>query len=179
MDGRDKRGVAQFGSAPASGAGGRRFESGRPDHIIGVIGASNATRRDYNNAYQLGLKLGELGYPVICGGLTGVMEAVAKGVAEKGGVTIGVVPTANRNDANDYITIPIATGIGHARNVIIASTADALIAVGGEYGTLSEIAFALKMGKPVIGILSWDIPGVFSVSSVEEAVAKLREVLGL
>lgn len=106
------------------------------------------------------------------------MEAVAKGIAEKGGVTIGVVPTYNRNDANQFITYPIATGIGHARNIIIASTADALIAVGGEYGTLSEIAFSLKMGKPVISLFSWDIPGVINVNSVEEAISKLLEVLG-
>ncbi|WP_083498569.1 TIGR00725 family protein [Thermosulfidibacter takaii] len=146
--------------------------------MIGVIGASLASPRDYKNAYELGLRLGELGYPVICGGLTGVMEAVAKGIAEKGGVTIGVVPTYNRNDANQFITYPIATGIGHARNIIIASTADALIAVGGEYGTLSEIAFSLKMGKPVISLFSWDIPGVINVNSVEEAISKLLEVLG-
>ncbi len=178
MDGQNRRGVAQFGSAPASGAGGRRFESGRPDHIIGVIGASQASPRDLENALSLGRLLGTLGYPVICGGLGGVMEAAAKGVKESGGITIGVVPTYNRNDANPYIDIPIATGLGHARNVIIAATADVLVAVGGEYGTLSEIAFALKMGKPVISLMSWDIPGVIKASSVEEAFSRIKEVLG-
>ncbi len=178
MDGRSKRGVAQFGSAPASGAGGRRFESGRPDHIVGVIGASQASERDVENAYLLGKGLAELGFPVICGGLTGVMEAVARGVREAGGLTIGVVPGYSRGDANPYIDIPIATGLGHARNVIIAATSDVLVAVGGEYGTLSEIAFALKMGKPVVSLFSWDVAGVLRVTSVQEALSVVREVLG-
>jgi len=115
---------------------------------------------------------------VICGGLTGVMEAVSKGVSEAGGLCIGVVPGYSRHEANPYVSVAIATGMGHARNVIIAATADVLVAVGGEYGTLSEIAYALKMGKPVVSLHSWDIPGVLKVSSVEEAVSLVREVVG-
>ena len=178
MGGRNDRGVAQPGRAPASGAGGRRFESGRPDHIIGVVGASIASQADIENAYEIGKGIAQAGFVLICGGLTGVMEAVAKGAKEAGGLTIGIVPSYERSDANPYIDIPIATGLGHARNVIIAATADALIAVGGEYGTLSEIAFALKMGKPVISLSSWDIPGVIKVKDPSEALSTLLEVLG-
>ncbi len=177
MDG-NKRGVAQFGSAPASGAGGRRFESGRPDFIVGIIGASKATPRDRENAYLIGKAVAKMGLAIICGGLGGVMEAASKGAWEEGGLVIGVLPSYNKGDANPYVTIPIATGLGHARNTIIAATADVLIAVGGEYGTLSEIAFALKMGKPVISVFSWDIVGVQRAKSVEEAIALLREVCG-
>ncbi len=177
MDGKSKRGVAQPGSAPASGAGGRRFEAGRPDFIVGVIGASIATPKDIENALKIGRFIAELGCALICGGLTGVMEAAARGAKEAGGLTIGVVPTYNRSDANPYIDVPIATGLGHARNVIIAATADVLVAVGGEYGTLSEIAFALKMGKPVISLFSWDIPGVIKAKDPEEAFSILKEVL--
>ncbi len=179
MDGNNlERGVAQPGSAPASGAGGRRFESGRPDKIIGVIGAHQATPLDREYAYRFGLFAGKRGYTVICGGLGGVMEEVARGVKEGGGVTIGVVPSYSRYDANRYIDYPIATGMGHARNVIIVATSDVVVAIGGEYGTLSEIGFALKMGKPVISLRSWDIPGVIKVSSPEEAIQKVLEVLG-
>ncbi len=177
MDG-DRRGVAQPGSAPASGAGGRRFESGRPDHVVGVIGASKATSRDLENAYLLGRLLASEGFLVVCGGLGGVMEAVAKGVREGGGVCVGVLPGYSRHEANPYVSIALATGMGHARNVIIAASSDALVAVGGEYGTLSEIAFALKMGKPVVSLFSWDIPGVVRVSTPEEALSVVREVLG-
>ena len=106
------------------------------------------------------------------------MEAVAKGVREGGGVCVGVLPGYNRHEANPYVSIALATGMGHARNVIIAASSDALVAVGGEYGTLSEIAFALKMGKPVVSLFSWDIPGVVRVSTPEEALSVVREVLG-
>ncbi len=177
MDGRSNRGVAQPGSAPASGAGGRRFEAGRPDIIVGVIGASIATPLDKDNAFKIGEFIARQGWILICGGLGGVMEAAAKGAKNAGGLTIGVIPSYNRSDANPYIDIPIVTGLGHARNIIIAATADVLVAVGGEYGTLSEIAFALKMGKPVISLMSWDIPGVKRVDTVSEAFSALKEVV--
>ncbi|NPA15099.1 MAG: TIGR00725 family protein [Deferribacteres bacterium] len=145
--------------------------------MIGVIGASIATSRDLENAFAIGKLIAQLGCALICGGLGGVMEAAARGAKEAGGLTIGVIPGYSKSDANPYIDVPIATGLGHARNVIIAATSDALVAVGGEYGTLSEIAFSLKMGKPVISLFSWDIPGVIKAGDPEEAFALLKEVL--
>ncbi|MGC8753969.1 MAG: TIGR00725 family protein [Thermosulfidibacteraceae bacterium] len=146
--------------------------------MIGVIGAHQATTIDRKYAYEFGLLVGRKGYTIICGGLGGVMEEVARGVKEGGGVTIGIVPTYSRFDANPYIDYSIATGMGHARNVIIVATSDVIIAIGGEYGTLSEIGFALKMGKPVVSLRSWDIPGVLKVATPFDAFKKVEEVLG-
>lgn len=100
------------------------------------------------------------------------MEAAARGAKSEGGLTVGILPQPHKNEANPYIDIPIATGFGEGRNVVIACTADALITIGGEYGTLSEIAFGLKMGKPVIGINTWDIKDVIKAYSAEDAVNK-------
>jgi len=105
------------------------------------------------------------------------MKAASKGAKAAGGLTVGILPQEHKEEANKYIDVPVATGLGIGRNVIIARTADALIAVGGEYGTLSEIAFALQLGKPVIGIRSWDIRGVIPAYDAEDAVAKAFEAL--
>lgn len=112
---------------------------------------------------------------LVCGGLGGVMEAATKGAKDEGGITVGILPQEHKKGANPYIDIPVATGFGEGRNVIIIRTADALIAVGGEYGTLSEIAFALKMGKPVVGINTWDIKGIIKAINPEDAVKKAFE----
>lgn len=115
-----------------------------------------------------------MGAILICGGLGGVMEASAKGAKEGGGVTVGVLPGSSIDQANPYIDIPIATNMGHARNTIIAQTADVLIAISGEYGTLSEIAIGLKLGKPVYGLGSWpSVTGIEQISSVEELFQRL------
>ena len=103
------------------------------------------------------------------------MEAAARGSKEAGGTTIGILPQDKKEHANPYIDIPIATGLGIGRNIIIARTSDALIAVSGEYGTLSEIAFALQLGKPVIGIDTWDIKCVIKANNAEDAVLKAIE----
>lgn len=103
------------------------------------------------------------------------MEAAAKGAKHEGGITVGILPQEHKKGASPYIDIPVATGFGEGRNVIIVRTADVIIAVGGEYGTLSEIAFALKMGKPVIGISTWDIKGIIKAINAEEAVKKAFE----
>ena len=105
------------------------------------------------------------------------MEAASRGAKSEGGITVGILPQNDSRDANQFIDIPIVTGLGIGRNVIIARTADALIAVGGAYGTLSEIAFALQMGKPVAGINTWDIKGVISVENAAEAVERVFESL--
>jgi len=107
---------------------------------------------------------------LVCGGLSGVMEASARGAKLAGGLTIGILPSRNTRDANEYIDIPIATGMDISRNFIIACTCDAFIAIDGAYGTLTEMAYALQLGKKVIGLESWNIDGVIIASSPEEAV---------
>ncbi len=146
--------------------------------IIGVIGAGVADAATLKSAEEVGRLIAQGGFILVCGGLGGVMEAAAKGAKEEGGVTVGILPNAERETANSSIDIPVATGFGEGRNVIIVRTADLLIAIGGEYGTLSEIAFALKMKKPVIGLATWEIPGIIGVETPEEAMGKAREFLG-
>jgi uncharacterized protein (TIGR00725 family) len=124
---------------------------------IAVIGAGNCDEQLGEIAEEVGRRIAELGAILICGGLGGVMEYAAKGAKAASGLTIGILPTYNAQDANEYIDIPIVTGLGHARNIIVVGSSDAVIAISGEYGTLSEIAFALKLGKPVIGLESWEL----------------------
>jgi uncharacterized protein (TIGR00725 family) len=145
--------------------------------IIGVIGGRKAGRNLLATAEEVGRLIGNEGFLLLCGGLGGIMEAAARGAKEAGGSTIGILPQDKKNHANPYIDIPVATGLGIGRNIIIARTADALIAVSGEYGTLSEIAFALQLGKPVVGIKTWDIKGVIVADNAEEAVQKAIEAV--
>jgi len=145
--------------------------------IIGVIGASEADKDLLEMAHQLGRDIAQNGWILVTGGLGGVMEASSKGANEEGGMVIGILPTASTKDANDYVTVPIATNMGHARNVIIAHTADALVAVGGGYGTLSEIAVAKKLGKRVFGINSWDIKDVENKDNADSVINSLRKLL--
>ena len=123
--------------------------------IIAVIGGSNAAQKDLDAAYQVGLELAKRGAIVLCGGLTGVMEAVCKGAKEAGGTTVGIMPGNNVEDANDYIDIAIPTGLGYARNAIVAGSGRAIIAIDGAYGTLSEIGHGLGDGTPIVGLNTW------------------------
>lgn len=125
--------------------------------LIGVIGGSSATREEFALAEGVGRALAEAEALLICGGRSGVMEAACKGAKEGGGLTIGVLPGGDRGEANDYVDIAIATGIGYARNAIVARAADGLIAVGGSYGTLSEIGLALGYEKPLVGLRTWEV----------------------
>ncbi len=147
---------------------------------VGVCGAAAADGELYDTAYAVGRLIAERGWAVVCGGLAGVMEAASKGAAEAGGVVIGVIPGYERSAANPYVTYIIATGMGHARNVVVAASADAVIAVGGAYGTLSEIALALKLGRPVAAIdpPAPDVEGIVAVDTPEEAVAYVAKALG-
>jgi len=138
---------------------------------IAVIGAGSADDETIGMAEEVGRLIAKHGALLVCGGLGGVMEAASRGAKAGGGTTtIGILPGTSTREANAWIDIPIATGMGEARNVVIVQTADAVIAVGGEYGTLSEIAFALKSGKPVIGLRSWDIPGMTRAEHAADAV---------
>lgn len=147
--------------------------------IIAVIGAGNADKNTLRIAEEVGKLIAKRNAILICGGLGGVMEAAAKGAKSEGGITVGILPQNLRKDANPYIDVPVATGFGEGRNVIIVHSADALIAVGGEYGTLSEIALGLKTGKPVVGINTWDIKGIIKADSAEDAVNKVFEIISI
>ncbi len=146
--------------------------------IIGVIGGGTADAETLQMAEEIGRLIAQHGMLLVCGGLGGVMEAAARGAKGAGGTTVGILPEADRSSANPYVDIPIATGFGDGRNVIIVRTADLLIAVGGSFGTLSEIAYARKMEKPVIGIASWEIPGMMKATTPAEAVQMAMEILG-
>ncbi len=139
--------------------------------IIGVIGGSSISPEMYELAKKVGKGIAQNDGILITGGLGGVMEAASRGASEAGGIVLGILPGINAGEANPWVTIPIVTGIADARNTIIARTAQVLIAIDGEYGTLSEIAFALKFGKTVIGLKTWDIdPKIIQAKTPEEAV---------
>ena len=138
---------------------------------IGVIGAGNCNESVAMIAEDVGREIAKRGAVLICGGLGGVMQAAACGAKQEGGTTIGILPGNRREDANPYIDIVILSAMGHARNAIIAQSCDALIAIDGEYGTLSEIALSLKMGKTVVVLESnWDIEGTRIAKDAQEAV---------
>ncbi len=138
---------------------------------IGLIGSGDANPDLAEIAYEVGYLIGSKKAVLICGGLGGVMEAGSKGCIEAGGLTIGVLPEKETDSANPYISIPIATGMGYARNLIIVLSSEVIIAVGGGFGTLSEIAYASKFKKHIIGIRTWaNIPGLKYVSTPKEAV---------
>ncbi len=140
------------------------------ERIIGVIGGRRTEKKLLKEAEKAGRLIAQRGAVLICGGLGGVMKAASKGAKSEGGITVGILPQDNSEKANRYIDIPIITGFGIGRNVIIARTANALIAIGGEYGTLSEIAFALQLNKTVTGINTWDIKGIIQVENAQEAI---------
>jgi uncharacterized protein (TIGR00725 family) len=148
--------------------------SRHPDYVA-VLGPGDASAEEESLAAEVGRLLGERGAVVVCGGLGGVMEAVCRGAREAGGTSVGILSGADRSAANGYVDVALATGMGEMRNALVAGCADVLIAVGGEFGTLSEIALGLKAGKRVIGIGTWDIDGVEAVDGPEQAV---RAALG-
>jgi uncharacterized protein (TIGR00725 family) len=150
--------------------------TGRVWMQIGVIGASRCSPEIAELAEEVGREIGKRGGVLICGGLGGVMEFASKGVKEAGGLTIGILPGRSKEEANGYIDVPVVTGMGHARNVIIAHSADSIIAISGEHGTLSEIAIGLKLKKTIIGLNTWDIEGVIKVKTPAEAVEKAMSV---
>jgi uncharacterized protein (TIGR00725 family) len=123
--------------------------------LVAVCGESDAQTSLAELAFELGRGIAQRDAVLICGGLTGVMEHAARGARAAGGLTVGLLPGDDPDDANDYIDIAIATGLGHARNAVLARTADGVVALGGGLGTLSEIALALRTGRPTIGIQTW------------------------
>ena len=125
--------------------------------IIAVIGAGRCSEEIAQVAESVGRELARRGATLVCGGLGGVMEAACRGAKSEGGLTIGILPGSSRRETNLYVDIPVVTGLGEARNVIVVRTSQAVIAVDGEYGALSEIAYALKLGIPVVGLNTWQL----------------------
>lgn len=157
---------------------------GRLLHVA-VIGPGSCSRAEYKDAYEVGRLLVLARAAVVCGGLGGVMEAAARGAREAGGHTIGILPGHDRSSANAYVEWVVTTGLGEARNVVVVSSGDAVIAVGGSYGTLSEIGLAAKIGRPVVLLHSWKLnreeeaESLHRVSSPAEAVESVHRLLSL
>jgi uncharacterized protein (TIGR00725 family) len=142
---------------------------------VAVCGASDPDAGQRELAREVGRRLAEAGATVLCGGLGGVMEAVAEGAAAAGGMVIGILPGADRAQANAHLTVAIATGLGEARNAVLTAAADAVIAVGGGWGTLSEIGLARRQGRPVVALAGWELEDVPIAVSADDAV---RAALG-
>jgi uncharacterized protein (TIGR00725 family) len=145
--------------------------------VIGVIGTGAPDDDLERIAEQVGEGVARAGGTVVCGGLGGVMEAACRGAQQAGGLTVGLLPGADREDGNPHLTVALPTGLGEGRNVLLVRAADVLIAIGGGFGTLSEIGFALKTGKPVVGVDTWElarrghpVEGVVAVATAADAV---------
>jgi uncharacterized protein (TIGR00725 family) len=145
--------------------------------LISVIGAGSATAGQEADARQVGRRLARAGWGVVCGGLGGVMAAAAQGCAEAGGLSVGILPGAERDQANPWCRVVIPTGLGQARNLLVVMSGAGAIAVGGGAGTLSEIGHALKMGRPVVGLGSWELAGMRQARTPEEAVEAMLELV--
>ncbi len=143
-----------------------------------MVGPGDATDTQRAVAEEVGKLLAEAGAIVVTGGRTGVMEAASKGAREAGGMTLGILPEADRREANPWVAVAVPTGMGEARNALVARAADAVVAIGGAWGTLSEIALARKAGKPVVGIDSWDLDEVERFETAAEAVTAVLHTLG-
>jgi len=150
---------------------------------VGVVGGGEAGADALDAAQEVGRHLAQRGAVVLCGGLGGVMEAACRGAKMEGGTTVGILPSDNRHHANEYVDVAIATGMGEARNALVVRAADVLIAIDGEFGTLSEIALALRTGTPVVGIDTWELSMagqvVDAILRVHDPVAAVEAALAL
>jgi uncharacterized protein (TIGR00725 family) len=146
--------------------------------MVGVIGAGTCTQDIYEKARRVGQGIAGLNAILVCGGLGGVMEGACRGAQECGGITVGILPGPDRSKANPYVTIPVVTDMGHARNILIVRSSDILVAVSGGYGTLSEISIALKLAKPVVGLDTWEqMRGIRYVETPDDAMKALEAFL--
>ena len=146
--------------------------------IIAVIGSRECDKTLYQMAQEVGRRIAENGALLICGGRGGVMEAACRGAKKAGGITVGILPGESRKQANRFVDIPIVTGMGIGRNVIVVRSSQAVIAIDGEHGTLSEIAYALQLGIPVIGLKTWQISEEIKiVNDAKEAVELVKNLI--
>lgn len=142
--------------------------------MVGIIGGADISADIYSTAFEVGSEIARQGYLLVCGGMGGVMEAAAKGCKQAGGLTVGIIPAERREMANPFIDIVIPTGMGIMRNLLVVRSAVGLIAIDGKYGTLSELAFALQLDVPVVGLGTWDVSDrIIPANSPTEAVQKL------
>jgi len=155
---------------------GLQTSSGRPSPYVAVIGSSDATAEQIASAQAVGLGLAEQAAVLVCGGGGGVMEAACHGACSAGGLTIGILPGNDRRAANQWVGVALPTGLGELRNGLIIRASDAVIAVGGAYGTLSELALALATSVPVVGLDTWEIDGILAVQTPQAAVARALEL---
>ncbi len=145
---------------------------------IGVIGSGECSPVTAAIAYAVGKLIAQNNATLVCGGLGGVMESAARGAKEAGGLTVGILPGVDAKESNPYIDIAIVSGMSHARNVLVVRSSSVLIAIAGGYGTLSEIAIALKLGKPVVGLDTWNIDlNIIQASSPQDAVEKALSLI--
>jgi len=154
----------------------------RPGPCIAVIGPGrDAGEGELAQAEEAGAAIADAGATLICGGLGGVMEAACRGARSRGGFTVGLLPGCDREDANGWVVLALPTGLGEARNALIVRAADAVVAIGGGWGTLSEIAFALRAGVPVVGVDTWELARggepVAGVRAVDDAATAVAEAL--
>ena len=147
---------------------------------VAVVGPSAADEADLADAEAVGRGLAERGHVVLCGGHGGVMEAVACGAAQAGGIVVGLLPGTDRSAANPFVTVAIPTGLGELRNALLVRSSDVVVSVGGSWGTLSEVALAVRTGVPVVALRGWSLPGdpgLHPVGTVDEAL-RLVDTLG-
>jgi uncharacterized protein (TIGR00725 family) len=142
---------------------------------VAVVGPGDASPAEIEAAEAVGRGIAHAGHTLVCGGLGGVMAAACRGAAEAGGVTVGILPGTDRAAANQWVRVALPTGLGELRNGLVVRAADVVVAVGGAYGTLSEVALALKTGVPVVGLATWEIEGVHAVDSPEGALQAIQE----
>jgi uncharacterized protein (TIGR00725 family) len=142
--------------------------------FVAVVGPGDASPAEIESAELIGRGIAQGGDVLVCGGLGGVMAAACRGAAQAGGTTVGLLPGADRRAGNEWLTVAIPTGLGELRNGLVVRAADVVVAVGGAYGTLSEIALALKAGRPVIGLRTWDIEGIQVVHSPDSALRAVQ-----
>jgi uncharacterized protein (TIGR00725 family) len=143
---------------------------------VAVVGAGDAGDELRAAAEEVGRRLAEAGAAVVCGGLGGVMEAACHGAKSAGGLTIGILPGRRRDEANPWVDVAIPTGMGETRNALVVLSADAVVAIGGEHGTLSEVAFGLKLGRPVVGLRTWRL--VRDNGAADEAIVPVEDAAG-
>lgn len=145
---------------------------------VSVIGGSSCSEKVYKLAYVTGKLVAIQGWTLITGGYGGVMEAASKGAFQEKGITVGILSSGDTRGANPYLTVKLPTGLGYARNILVARMSDVLIAIDGKYGTLSEISFALNENKTVFGISTWDIKGIKKVRTPQEAIESIKKMFG-
>ena len=140
---------------------------------ISVIGGEQCSKEIYNMAIEVGRRIAKMGAILVTGGRGGVMEAASKGAKMENGITIGILPSNDRQEGNDYLDYKIVTGLGYARNILVVLNGDIIIAIDGHYGTLSEIAYAVEYGKPVYGLMSWDV-GIENFNSIDDLFKEIE-----